>query len=167
MCTDRVMSGARASAGQSGFTLIELVVFIVIVGVGLAGVLSTLNLTVAKSVDPLLIKQSIAVAESFLDEISLKAYANPSGGFSGAATQANRSQFDDVQDYSGYNQLGVYSTSGVSALPGLASYRVQVSVTTTTLGGVSTPARLITVTVTDPRNQSYSLSGYRTNYDFP
>jgi len=151
---------------RSGFTLVELILFIVIVSVGLAGVLAVLNLTVSKSADPLPVKQSVAVAEGFIEEIMLKAYSNPSGGFSGAATQANRSQFDDVSDYAGYDQVGVYSVAGVSVLPGLESYRVQVSVDSKAAIGnaAATPAYLVTVTVTDPRGGTFELSGYRTNF---
>ena len=156
MCTSRSMRG------EAGFTMLELVVFIVIVSVGLAGVLSVLNQASLKSVDPFPIKQALAVAEGFMDEISLKPYANPTGGFSGAATQANRAQFDDVSDYNGYSQVGVYSQAGGSALAGLGSYSVAISVAATTLNG--TAAKLITVTVTDPKGDSYALAGYRTSY---
>lgn len=165
MCT-RSLRVRISAASQSGFTLVELILFIVIVSVGLAGVLAVLNLTVSKSADPLPIKQSVAVAEGFVEEIALKAYANPSGGFSGPATQANRNQFDDVLDYNGYDQTGVYSVAGVTALPGLASYRVQVSVDPKAAIGsaAATPAYLITVTVTDPRGGVIELSGYRTDF---
>ncbi|MCE9569660.1 MAG: type II secretion system GspH family protein, partial [Rhodocyclales bacterium] len=41
---------------QHGLTLIELIVFIVIVSVALAGVLSVLNLTARSSADPMIRK---------------------------------------------------------------------------------------------------------------
>lgn len=54
---------------QSGLTLIELVVFIVIVSVALAGVMLVLNTAVRGSADPVVRKQALAIAESLLAEI--------------------------------------------------------------------------------------------------
>mgnify|MGYP003387114915 CR=1 FL=1 len=61
MCTDR---------RQRGVTLIELIVFIVIVSVGLAGILSVLNLTTRHSADPMIRKQMLAIAEGMMDEVA-------------------------------------------------------------------------------------------------
>lgn len=58
-------------------TLIELIVFIVVVSVGLAGVMSVLNLTVMRSADPLVAKQAMAVADALLEEITLKNFCDP------------------------------------------------------------------------------------------
>ena len=49
---------------QRGFTLVELIIFIVVVGAGLAGILSVSNQVVRSSADPMLTKQSVALAES-------------------------------------------------------------------------------------------------------
>lgn len=54
---------------QAGFTLVELIVFIVIVSLSAAGVLLVMNNISGHSSDPLLRKQSLAVAESLLEEI--------------------------------------------------------------------------------------------------
>jgi MSHA pilin protein MshD len=54
---------------QSGVTLIELVVFMVIVSVALVGVLKVLDVTNRGSADPLVRKQALSVAESLLLEI--------------------------------------------------------------------------------------------------
>ena len=43
---------------QSGLTLIELIVFIVVVGVGIAGITLTYNTVVRHSADPMLRKQA-------------------------------------------------------------------------------------------------------------
>lgn len=66
----------QTSHRTSGFTLIELIVFIVIVGVGLAGVLSSLNISVMHSADPLQPKQALAIAEATLESMLLKNYAD-------------------------------------------------------------------------------------------
>lgn len=163
------MSGRRSSLarGASGLSLPELILFIVVVSAGLAGVLSVLNLTAAKSSDPFPVKQAMAVAEAVIEEISLKNYAKPAGGFAGPWNQANRQYFDTVDDFATppftWPGDGIYTQTGSSALPGLAGYKVnQVTVAATTLNGVA--AKLITVQVSDPTGAVYQLSAYRTNY---
>ncbi len=54
-----------------GFTLIELVMFIVVVSAALAGVLSVFDITTRGSADPQLRRQALAIAESLLEEIQL------------------------------------------------------------------------------------------------
>jgi MSHA pilin protein MshD len=145
---------------QAGFTLIELIIFIVVVSAGLAGILSVMNTVVKSSADPMVRKQTIAIAESMLEEILLKEYANPVGGYTGTT----RSQFDDVSDYAGYTTTtGIVDMMG-STVAGLGSYNIS-SVTVMDAGadlpGVT--AKKITVSVTGP-GVAISLSGYRSNY---
>ncbi|KKW14203.1 MAG: hypothetical protein UY54_C0021G0001, partial [Parcubacteria group bacterium GW2011_GWA2_50_10b] len=52
---------------QRGLTLIELIMFIVIVSVGLAGILLVINTVVKSSADPVVRKQSIAMADAILE----------------------------------------------------------------------------------------------------
>lgn len=65
----------RAPKHQRGLTLIELIVFIVIVGVALAGVLTVLNHTTRHSADPLVRKQALAIAEALLEEVMLQPFS--------------------------------------------------------------------------------------------
>ena len=69
-CTER--RGRRAAV--RGITLVELVIFIALVGMGLAGILVVYNSAVRGSADPLVRKQAIAVAESLLSEVLLQPY---------------------------------------------------------------------------------------------
>ena len=64
---------------QHGMTLIELIMFIVIVSVGVAGILVVLNTAVKGSADPLIRKQMLAIAESLLEEVELQphTYCDP------------------------------------------------------------------------------------------
>ncbi len=151
-----------------GISLVELLVFIIVVGVAIAGVLAVMNLTTQKSADPMIRKQALAIAEGMLDEILLKDFSNPPGGFTGAATPANRQYFDDVGDYNGYASAGVYDLNG-TALPLLAAYGISVQVADAALGpgGAQVPvgqSKRVTVTVTAPGGETVTLSGYRTNY---
>lgn len=59
---------------QAGISLIELVIFIVIVSVAVAGVLSVFSTAVKGSADPMIRKQAIAIAESLLTEVESQAF---------------------------------------------------------------------------------------------
>lgn len=143
-----------------GFTLIELIIFIVVISVGLAGIMVVINTVVASSADPLIRKQAVSIAESMLAEILLKDYANPEEGYTGSI----RSLFDDVSDYAGYStSAGILDQSGLP-VSGLSSYNFfpPVRVTATAdLSGVA--AYRVTVSVTGPLGV-ISLSGYRGSY---
>jgi MSHA pilin protein MshD len=100
----------------------------------------------------------LAIAESLLEEIVLKEYANPTGGYTGT----NRSLYDDVDDYNGYTAAGIVDGSG-AAVSGLTGYSISPAVTvTTTLLGTLTVKQIV-VSVTGPQG-AISLTGYRGNY---
>ena len=54
---------------QRGVTLIELVIFIVVVSIAVVGLLQIFTRATASSADPQLRKQALAIAEAMLDEI--------------------------------------------------------------------------------------------------
>jgi len=150
--------------GHRGFTLIELIIFIVVVGVGLAGILAVSNTVVKSSADPMVRKQTVAIAESLMEEILLKEYAKPAGstviGYAGGGA---RSLYDCVDDYSGYATTGgIVDFSGL-AVSGLESYNVSpaVDVSTATLGAAT--LKKVVVSVTGPQGV-ITLTGYRGNY---
>jgi len=150
----------RQHTSHSGFSLIELIVAMLLISIGVLGILSAMNTLVKGSADPMVRKQAIAVAESLLEEITLKDFANPAGGYTGP----NRAQFDDVSDYAGYTTTGIVDISG-TAIGGLSGYNISsVTVVNAALGNIpSSDAKLITVTVTAPGGEAISLSAYRTN----
>lgn len=76
----------RGPGEQRGMTLIELIVFIVVISLGLAGVLSVFSVTARSSADPLLAKQALAVADSMLEEILLKDFCDPDSTLEVSAT---------------------------------------------------------------------------------
>lgn len=181
MCIDKPVGARPASPlctyaplrpRSAGFSLVEVIVFIVIVSVALAGVLGVMNLTIAHSADPLVRKQAIAVAESLLEEIKLQNFANPSGGYTcgGTCTQADRPNLDDVSDYNGFATTGVFPVDSAVAIPGLTSYNVSVAVTASPapnpLAGVpAASVKRIAVTVTGPDSTTVTLTTYRTDLD--
>ena len=56
---------------QRGISLVELIMFIVIISVALTGILLVMNQTTAHSADPMIRKQALAIAESILEEVEL------------------------------------------------------------------------------------------------
>ena len=168
----------RAARHERGISLIELVLFIVVVGAGLAGILSVLDLTASRSADPLPVKQAFAIAESLLEEATLAAETVCDPDDANALTAAAATDcattpespgpepgdgrpFDNVNDYEGYSMAGITDVTG-AAIAGLGAYSAWFAVSSTALGG--TPALLITVTVNGPGGATATLSGYRTRH---
>jgi MSHA pilin protein MshD len=143
---------------QLGMSLIEVVVFIVVLGIGLAGILALFNRLTTASVDPMVRKQALAIASSLLEEIELRAftYCDPddSAVFTANSTAdcdplkiekigketfnppgtetrySSTARFDNVNDYDGFQMLsGIQDITNLT-ISGLDSYQVtNVSVT--------------------------------------
>ena len=75
---------------QHGISLIELIIFIIIVSIGVVALLAVFSTTVRKSSDPLIRKQMLAIAESLLEEVQSKpfTYCDPDDANARTATQA-------------------------------------------------------------------------------
>ncbi len=65
------MSIDAARRRQAGLSLVEMVMFMVIVSIAVMGVVQTMNLTVRHSADPLLRKQALLIAESLMEEVQM------------------------------------------------------------------------------------------------
>ncbi len=164
---------SRAAGRQRGVTLIELVMTMVVISLAVAGVLGVLQQTTARSADPAIEAQALAVAESYLDEILQRAYTDADG----LEVGETRATFDDVDDYDALAVNGCIATSAACPALGacacdqfgapvdeLAGYTVTVGVGTQTLAGAA--AKRVDVTVTHPglAPSGVSLSAYRTDY---
>jgi MSHA pilin protein MshD len=153
------MSNKPRPNKQRGFTLIEMVLAIVVLGVGLAGVLLAFSTVTRGSADPVVAQQMLAITEEMMEEIQLKPYAVAPNAASAACA---RNTWNDVLDYNGYATSGQVCTIDGTAIPSLAGYSVQVTVVAATLAGV-VAARRINVTVTRSTN-SFTLTGWRTDF---
>lgn len=159
MCTKGGNCKSRLSR-RRGLTLIELVLFIVIVSVSIVGILLILNKTIRTSADPAVRKQALAIAESLLEEIELMpfTYCDPDDPAATTATSpascttaegttptpgtetrySSTTPFDNVGDYGGFD-TNTASPSGIrditsTLIPNLGQYRAQVSVVQESLG---------------------------------
>lgn len=182
MCTE-----PRPFHRQQGLTLIEVIAFIVIVSVGLAGILSVLNISLRHSADPIVQKQSLAVAEALLEEIQGKAFgwcdpddsnastatsaagcANDAPAETGRATGA--APWDEVGDYAGYAMNGgiISPADGVSVISGLESWSASVAITQDGAAFGLPADAVLRITVTAQNSASgqtpVSLTGYRFRY---
>lgn len=149
------MSAIRLSS--RGVSLVELVVFIVIVGIAMAGLFAAFNTMTAASADPQVRKQVLAIAESLMDEIAQMPFtycdpddanaANATGPGIGAGQCTSMSEglgveddvsrydatkrFDNVSDYHGFMMnSGTGGIREINDVPiaGLDAYTAMVSV---------------------------------------
>jgi MSHA pilin protein MshD len=155
----------RNARAARGFSLVELVMFIVIVGVAVAGVIGALAVSTRASADPMIQKQALAIAEAVMEEVQLQpfTYCDPDDGDAPTVTSAGpcgtpevigvegletRSGnpvgtepfFDNVSDYHAYDSgtatpSGITNINGVT-IDGLTPYRVVVSVAGQPLSGI-------------------------------
>lgn len=142
---------------QAGVGLLELVIFIVIVGIAVAGVLPVMNKMTTHSADALIHKQSLAIAESLLEEIELMPFTwcdpndpsavvatkyiectTPQNAYTGPspATESRggaqsvpvgSDPFDNVADYSTYNMSPIVDING-TPITGLGGYSASVAI---------------------------------------
>ncbi len=166
-----------AGSAQRGLSLIELIVFIVIVSVALAGLLSVFNISAKASADPMIRKQALTVAEGMLEEVLSKDYENDPADASNTSatlgctinspapapqcrpnTVLDRANYNDVDDYQTWNQ-GVVQLDGNPA-PILTAYRVSVTVAASSLGGLA--GKQVTVSVSGG-GETIVVRGFRAN----
>jgi MSHA pilin protein MshD len=150
----------RLPKRHRGVTLIELVMFIVLVGIAFGALVLAMNTFTRSSADPLTRKQALAIAESLLDEVELMpfTYCDPDDANASTATSSGACAslpealgpetqggtpetrystsipFDNVNDYNGFSMTPV-ATNGVrdisnAVVSGLGSYSASVQVTT-------------------------------------
>ncbi len=179
------------SARQQGLSLVELIMFIIIVSIGAVALLVVFSTTSRKSADPMIQKQMLAIAEALLEEVESKpfTYCDPddanavtaagsadcTGGPGGAndesrlplgpeAGETTRAAYDNVSDYNGANISPISDIAG-NAITGLGGYTATIAVAASALNGIpATDALQITVTVNGPGNRSLVLQGHRTMY---
>jgi MSHA pilin protein MshD len=166
------------SRSRAGFTLVEVVITIAIVGIALMSVLSVYLVAGRHSADPMTRQQAQLIAEAYLEEILLKRFYDADTGTVCPAPEASRGDFDNVCDYRNISNAAPENQFG-TAINQLASYRVTVTVSPNPgaptaavslgtlandyVGGFIRVLR-VDVVVTGPGDATARLTGYRTNY---
>ena len=164
------------SLAQQGFTLVEMVVFMVVIAVALGALLAVYNQSVTNSVDPIVRIKLLEIAQSQLDEVTARKYDEntPTGGIPacdsaelnapacvaqadadlGPDGETGTASFDDVDDFDGLH-VDLASNYDID---------VEVIFAGGELGLANNSAKRITVTATAPGGESLTLSSYRTNF---
>jgi len=129
------------SRRQQGMTLIELIVFIVIVSVALAGVLTVFNITTKSSADPMIRKQMLAIAEGLLEEVQSQpfSFCAPDDANAATATSATTAPggcATTVQGLGGGGSVRIASSDNVGDYANVALNPVT-SITGTSFAGYS------------------------------
>lgn len=148
------LRGYAATLSQRGTSLIELIMFIVIVSVALAGILLVMNTVTRNSADPIIHKQALAIAEAMLEEVELMpfTFCDPNDPAAGLITTVSTAPctapaggevigpeagetrydptfpFDNVSDYDGFNMAAGALRDITNTPVGPAGYRVVVAV---------------------------------------
>lgn len=172
---------------QVGVTLVELILFMLIVSIAVIGVTRIMNLSSVASTDPLREKQALAIGESLLEEIQLQAFtfcdpddanamtansaADCASEVQGLAPSENETRyavprFDNVGDYAGFKMgkgMGAGQDKIVDmqgqVIVGLENY----AVTVTEQESCGAGCIQIDVTVSSG-DLSVMLTGYRYRY---
>jgi len=102
---------------QKGISLIELIMFIAIISIALAGIMLVMDQTTGHSADTLLREQALTIAESRLEEIE-------SQKFSDIASAVN-----NLTQVPGYSVSAVLDTSARGGIPAASAALITVTVT--------------------------------------
>jgi MSHA pilin protein MshD len=113
---------------QRGVTLVELIVAITVIATAGAALVGTLSYLAGTGSDYILQAQAQSIADSYLAEISGKSFSDPDG----VDGEANRSLFDDVDDYNGLTSAAASDEMGNAA----GNFSVRVTLTPGGLGTI-------------------------------
>lgn len=73
-CDSSLVNRRSSRRKSKGLSLIELIMFIVIIGAAVAGVIGLIGITTQSSADPVIRKQALSIAEAMLEEIRLQPF---------------------------------------------------------------------------------------------
>ncbi|WP_246128504.1 type IV pilus modification PilV family protein [Pleionea sediminis] len=165
---------------NSGFTLIEIVIAIVVFAVALTVLVVAFNPSTSATSDPVLQARAAELGQAYLEEIRGKRFDENNGigsqircgdGVAPACSTTlgpeseSRENYDDVDDYNGLTESPT-DALGNQKTNYSASYSVSITVSYagTELGLSNQNAKRIDVTVNAPNNAIYFFSTYRTNF---
>ncbi|MDH5784288.1 MAG: type II secretion system GspH family protein [Chromatiales bacterium] len=169
---------------QHGVSLIELILFIVIIGISLVFIASQFANSSRAIPEPHKRSRALALAQGLMDEILPKKWDEntPVGGgcvatASGlcptgpvaagiAIEEGSRAAYDDIDDYNAISNQSPPQDAAGTSLTQFQGYSVTVTVAQPGADWNGIPAadlRLVTVTVTYA-SESFSVQAYRSNF---
>ena len=156
------MSIERSRARQHGVTLVEMIMFMVIISIALAGILQVMRMTTANSADPLRRKQALMIAEALLEEVRQSGFTYCDPTSNNADTAASTAEctvkenwgnevagalrpYDNVNDYvtasgtpnAAFNNGGTALVDALGRPLDLAGYAATVSIVPDQLGDIA------------------------------
>lgn len=195
MCIERPRRLRRlAASAQRGVTLIELIVFIIIISVGVLGLVSVMGGLTRYSADPMVRKQMVAIAESLLREVLQQpfTYCDPddanatmatstadcSGGVANSqdkggaaltsASPATETRYAAPQfdNVADYGGFTKADIDDITVNNPMPGYTASVAVERVgaTFGIADDAALRVTVTIVHDGQNPFSLTGYRFRY---
>jgi len=147
MCIAERQARRHRPRAEHGISLVELIVFIVIVGIAVAGVVGALSMATRASADPMIQKQALAVAEALLEEVQLQpfTYCDPddpnaasaqnAGGCTGGAggpndenllvagklgPEAGETRYSATTPYDNVSDYNTFTMTGIMDITGAA-----------------------------------------------
>ena len=163
---------------QYGLTLIELVITIVVLGIALSALISSLSIGIGRSAQPMLEGKALELSQAYLDEILAMSFDDqtPTGGGEVSAAQnpctfseegQSRELYDDVDDYDGLSDAPPVLIDSTIDMSRYANYQVDIAVACagTDLGLDSDDmAKRITITLTLPSGETRIVAIYKGNF---
>lgn len=174
----------KAPVSESGFSLVETILTIVIISISLVVLISAWGQSAKHSGDPFWHAKAAYLGQAYIEEIITKRFDEntPLGGhpactssscsstlgidkLSDGITDETRSLFDDVDDYHGLNETPSENALGIIR-PEYNNYQVSVGVVYAgaELGRPARTVKRINVTVTPPGESAQQFVIYRGNY---
>jgi len=180
-----MLNSAHTIARQRGFTLVEIIVGIVVLGIALSLLTVLLFPQAKRSAEPLLQMRAAELGIALMNEVTSKSFDEFSDRNGGAIRcgetgapacsselafgpdSENRDEYNDVDDYHGLSNMTNSLNQGLAArYPGF-SYNIQVcysSLNGNCAGSGVTLFKRVQITVTTPLGQDFVFSSIRGNY---
>ncbi|ABN63297.1 MULTISPECIES: type IV pilus modification PilV family protein [Shewanella] len=176
MPTNALFKG-HIQARQLGFTLIELVIGMLVIGIAIVMLTSMLFPQADRAASTLHRVRSAELAHSVMNEIWGKRYdqnTNANGGTPacdsplgsncstslGPEVGESRNSFNDVDDYNGLNETATMLNSTQTYAAAYPNYQLSVTVAY----GPAPNTKLVTINVTTPDNEVITYNLVRSNY---
>ena len=169
---------------STGFTLIELIIGIVVLSISLSIISTLIVPTEQKSVDQILQVKAAELGQSFLNDISARAFdensdmsggrvrcGEPNDGSNPCSTvlgpeagENSREDYNDVDDFNGYNETKDALGLGLDSSYSNFTVDVVVQYAGGDLGLADNLAKRITVTITTPLGTAIQFATHKANF---